>query len=191
MCIQCDVCATFLCDFKKSVTFLLNFIKEYWHACQSWTRNEQSKNIHIRESGLLKEEFLTLNRISQTGLPHSDQGKIPFVFQSFTGRNEVVAKVMFLLVSVILSTGGGSLCKETPARKKAAPSKETPQEGGTPSPWQEDPPGRRQTPGKETPQEGGTPPGRRPPRKEAPQQGDPPGRRPPGKEAPPPPAYGQ
>ena len=25
----------------------------------------------------------------------------------FTGRNEVVAKVMFLLVSVILSTGGG------------------------------------------------------------------------------------
>ena len=27
----------------------------------------------------------------------------------FTGRNEVVAKVMFLLVSVILSTGGGGL----------------------------------------------------------------------------------
>ena len=32
------------------------------------------------------------------------QCKIPFIF---TGRNEVVAKVMFLLVSVILFTGGG------------------------------------------------------------------------------------
>ena len=32
------------------------------------------------------------------------------LFQTFTGRNEVVAKVMFLLVSVILSTGEGGVC---------------------------------------------------------------------------------
>ena len=52
-----------------------------------------------------------------------------------TGRNEVVAKVMFLLVSVILSTGGGvclSACWDTsPPPRERRPPKEG------------DPPGRR------------------------------------------------
>ena len=98
---------------------------------------------------------------------------------------------MFLLVSVILSTGG-SPCKETlqeggtplqgdPPWREAPPSRETPDKEAPPSkeaPWQGDPPGRR-------------PLARRPPRR-PPQQGDPPGRRhppagrPPGKEALPP-----
>ena len=60
----------------------------------------------------------------------------------FTGRNEVVAKVMFLHVSVILSTGGeGGLQQGEP------PSRETPWQGDTPlagrtppSPSKENPP---------------------------------------------------
>ena len=48
----------------------------------------------------------------------------------FTSRNEVVAKVMFLLVSVILLTGGSASVhagKEAPPRKEAPPW-----EGSTP-----------------------------------------------------------
>ena len=89
----------------------------------------------------------------------------------FTGRNEVVAKVMFLLVSVILSTGG-SPCKETP-QEGGTPQKEAPSQQGDPQqgdPWKEAPPV------KEAP----------PPRKEAlPQKEAPPGRETPWKEAPP------
>ena len=90
-----------------------------------------------------------------------------------TGRNEVVAKVMFLLVSVILSTGGvsrretpwqGPPGKETPLAGRP-PSKETPLPGGPPG--QGDPPARR------TPLARRTPP---------PRQGDPPS----GRETPPP-----
>ena len=51
-----------------------------------------------------------------------------------TGRNEVVAKVMFLLVSVILSTGGGSVSVHA----------------GNP-PRQGDPPCQGDPPGKQTP----------------------------------------
>ena len=57
----------------------------------------------------------------------------------FTGRNEVVAKVMFLHVSVILLTGGGSPgsppgTRQTPPRPSRPPSL---------PPDQADPPGRR------------------------------------------------
>ena len=105
-----------------------------------------------------------------------------------TGRNDVVAKVMFLLVSVILSTGGVCL--------SACWDAATSQEGGTPQPRRPplprrhppvprrppclgDPP-QKETPQKEAPQEGGTPSQgdplpRRLPQKEAPpQEGDPP-----------------
>ena len=79
-------------------------------------------------------------------------------------RNEVVAKVMSLLVSVILSTGGSASVhagilpppkKETP-REGGAPQEGDPQEGGTP-PQKEASPQEGGTPPQETPQEGGTP----------------------------------
>ena len=65
-----------------------------------------------------------------------------------SGRNEVVAKVMFLLVSVILLTGGSASVHAgiPPPRKQTPPGNIPPQEGGPPSPW------------KQIPQEGGTPP---------------------------------
>ena len=53
-----------------------------------------------------------------------------YVYAFITGRNEVVAKVMFLLVSVILFTGGGSSSaharipppgKQTPPQRQAPP----------------------------------------------------------------------
>ena len=75
----------------------------------------------------------------------------------FYRPQRIVAKVMFLLVSVILSTGG-------------SPRRRHPREGGNPPRRR---PPRRESPKKETPKEGGTPP-----------EGDPPGRRPPKKEAP-------
>ena len=107
-----------------------------------------------------------------------------------TGRNEVVAKVMFLLMSVILSTGGGlclSACWDTatPTRRRhpcgqGEPPKEAhphqgepplprrpPREGGTPLP--------RRPPQKETPLPRRPPPRRKhPPAKETPQEGGPP-----------------
>ena len=74
-----------------------------------------------------------------------------------TGCNEVVAKVMFLLVCVILFTGGSALVHAgiSPGRR--------------PSPRKEVPPGtpQKQTPGKE-------PPWRETPRKEASREGAPP-----------------
>ena len=100
---------------------------------------------------------------------------------------EVVAKVMFLIVSVILLTGrpsweGGPLGrrppgKEAPPRKEAplkkeTPLKETPPEGG---PSQKET-SRRGTPKKENPPKEASPLTRRPPRR----------RHPPKEEAPPP-----
>ena len=69
-----------------------------------------------------------------------------------TGRNEVVAKVMFLHVSVILYTGG---LRRTPPRTRETP-----------------PPGTRQT----TPDQGEPPPRENPPwdQGEPPWQGEPP-----------------
>ena len=75
----------------------------------------------------------------------------------FTGRNEVVAKVMFLLVSVILSTGGGP-GKETPLGRRPPTARSPP--AGRP-PWQGGPPGR-DSPQQGAPQQG-TPLVRRPP----------------------------
>ena len=66
----------------------------------------------------------------------------------FTGRNEVVAKVMFLLVSVILSTGGVS-GRENPLARR-------PPWAGRP-PRQGDPPGQGDPPARRTPPPGGPP----------------------------------
>ena len=71
--------------------------------------------------------------------------------QIFTGRNEVVAKVMFLLVSVILSTGGVSSRENPPSRE--TPSRESPLTGR--------PPNRETSPAGRPPQ-GGLPAGRPP-----------------------------
>ena len=89
-----------------------------------------------------------------------------------TGRNEVVAKVMFLQVSVILSTGGGSPenppgTKENPPDQADTPpgTKENPPRTGRPPLDQADtPPGPRRTPPRprRTPPDQGEPPrGRR------------------------------
>ena len=62
-------------------------------------------------------------------------GTARFVACIVTGRNEVVAKVIFLHLSVILFTGGGSAsvhagippAKETPPlQRRHPPAKETP-----------------------------------------------------------------
>ena len=90
---------------------------------------------------------------------------------TITGRNEVVAKVMFLLVSVILSTGG-SPCKMTPGRRH--PPARRP-------PWKEAPPGKEAPPCKETPPQKENPPARRPPGRSHPPRA----RKPPQKESPP------
>ena len=70
-----------------------------------------------------------------------------------TGRNEVVAKVMFLLVSVILFTAGVCLsaCWDT----TTPPEKHTPWEADTPQkqrlpPGKQTPLGSRHPPGKQT-----------------------------------------
>ena len=56
----------------------------------------------------------------------------------FTGRNEVGAKVMFLLMSVILLTGGVCLsaCRDTiPPGSKHSPGANTPREQTPPRPY--------------------------------------------------------
>ena len=80
----------------------------------------------------------------------------------FTGRNEVVAKVIFLHLSVILFTGGVCLnaCWDTtPPRSRHPPGPDTPQEQTPPS--QEQTPPREQTPPC-------PPPGADPPREQTP-----------------------
>ena len=86
-----------------------------------------------------------------------------YPIQLITGRNEVVAKVMFLLVSVILFTGGVCLSacwdmtpwEAGPPRKQASP----PQKQASP-PGEQAPPGSRHPPGKQTSPKAGTPPPR-------------------------------
>ena len=77
--------------------------------------------------------------------------------QVFTGRNEVVAKVMFLHVSVILSTGGVSRQGEPPRdreppRTKGEPpwTRENPPGPGRPPPTRENPPGTKGEPPPQT-----------------------------------------
>ena len=104
-----------------------------------------------------------------------------------TGRNEVVAKVMFLLVSVILSTGvspaGRALpAGRTPLTRRSPIGKETPLARRPPArrpPWQGDPPGMRPPMSRRTlPQQGEPPPPQQgdPLGRETPRQGDPPAR---------------
>ena len=62
-----------------------------------------------------------------------------------TGRNEVVAKVMFLQASVILSTGGEGVVSGEPPQDQADPP--PPDQGEPPPPTKENPP----------PDQGGTP----------------------------------
>ena len=102
----------------------------------------------------------------------------------FTGRNEVVAKVMFLHVCVILFTGGGSPGRP-PGTWQGEPPPPGPGRESPPGTWQGEPPQTRQ---EEMPHPPGTwqgePPG--PGREEPPRtrQGEPPwdlaGRTPPG-----------
>ena len=90
----------------------------------------------------------------------------------FTGRNEVVAKVMFLHVSVILFTGGVS--GEPPPKDQAdtPPRENPPDQGRTPQTRQTPPrPGRPPRQG-DTPPGPGEPPG--PGRHSPPDQADPP-----------------
>ena len=96
---------------------------------------------------------------------------VPFRSNIFTGRNEVVAKVMFLPVSVILSTGGVS-GRENPPAKETPLCRETPQQG-------DPPPGGENPPSKDTPHPPGreTPLARRPPARRTPPAGRPPARR--------------
>ena len=79
-----------------------------------------------------------------------------------TGRNEVVAKVMFLHVSVILSTGGVS-GQAPPPRTRQTPRRTRPPPQGEPPRDQADPPGMENPPGAgRPPQTRQTPlPGRR------------------------------
>ena len=99
-----------------------------------------------------------------------------------TGCKEVVAKVMFLLVSVILSTGGVSgrenpPSRETPLAGRTPPAGRPPLAGRPPpqgDPWQGDPqlgeppcqgepPERENPPAGRTSQQGEPPPAGRPP----------------------------
>ena len=78
------------------------------------------------------------------------------IFSIFTGRNKVVAKVMFLLVSVILLTGGGGclpqcmLGADTPW-EQTPPWKQTPQKQTPPGSRHPPPPGSRHPLGADTP----------------------------------------
>ena len=84
-----------------------------------------------------------------------------------TGRNEVVAKVMFLHVCVILFTGGVSRQGEPPPRAGRTPPSEKPPRQGEPPPGRETPPRadtlRDQTPPRTTPLGRETPRSRHPP----------------------------
>ena len=90
----------------------------------------------------------------------------------FTRRNEVVAKVIFLHLSVILFTGVVCLsaCWDTtpPAGSRHPPEQ-------TPIPREQTPPWEQTTPREQTHPPGSRPPGRRPPGADTPQSVHPPG----------------
>ena len=92
------------------------------------------------------------------------------IIMLFTVRNEV-AKVMFLHVSVILSTGGLPHCMlgyHPPPQDQAPPQEQTPTLREQTPPWEQT------TPWEEIPTRS-RPPTRRPPRKKTPQEQIPPG----------------
>ena len=88
-------------------------------------------------------------------------------FFFITGRNEVVAKVIFLHLSAILFTGGVCLsaCWDTTTQSRHPSRADTPPEQ-TP-PWSRHPPGSRHTPPEQTPLEQ-TPPWEQTPRSRPP-----------------------
>ena len=103
----------------------------------------------------------------------------------FTGCNEVVAKVMFLLVSVILLTGGSASVHAgtlpPPCQGDPHPCQGDPPEGDPPcqgDPQEGDPLRKEAPPAKETPLPRRPPrrrsPRRRPPKKETPKKEAPP-----------------
>ena len=98
-------------------------------------------------------------------------GDISYDNLLITGRNEVVAKVMFLHVSVILYTGGG--LRRTPPDQADPPGprrtplgpRRTPRDQGEPPQNKENPPGTKKNPPPGTkenpPGPGRPPPGKR------------------------------
>ena len=69
-------------------------------------------------------------------------GMVRILLEFITGHNEFVAKVMFLLVSVILLTGGVCLsaCWDTTTPKQTPPGADPPLEADTSLPPGADPP---------------------------------------------------
>ena len=78
------------------------------------------------------------------------------VISLFTGRNEVVAKVIFLHLFVILFTGGGVVSQhaQTPLEQTPPPRADTPREQTHPH-WEQTPP-RADPPSRHPPEQ--TPP---------------------------------
>ena len=104
----------------------------------------------------------------------------PLAMPFFTGRNEVVAKVMFLHVSVILLTGGRSPGRPPPPGRENPPWHPPRDQSDRPRTRQTHPlgPGRPPRQGEPPPDQADTPPG---PGRHPPRQGEPP----PGRENPP------
>ena len=107
-----------------------------------------------------------------------------------TGRNEVVAKVIFIHRFVILFTGGSPVGRTPPPRRPPLARRNPPWQGDPPG--KENPPGRETPPGQGEPSRQGEPPARETPwqgelplARRTPRQGDPPAGRTP------PPPYGQ
>ena len=114
-----------------------------------------------------------------------------------TGRNELVAKVIFLHLSVILFTGGGvclSACwdttppwEQTPPRSRHTPPMEqTPPLDETPPGSRHPPPGSRHTFPEQTPPRADTPLEQTPLEQTPPEQTPPWSRAPPPEQTPPP-----
>ena len=99
-------------------------------------------------------------RCCEGSLPSSTSGRYTSYRNAFwfvTGRNEVVAKVMFLQVSVILSTGGVSgeppgpgrpprTKQNPPGPRRTPPTRQTPPDQGEPPRTKENPPGTKENP---------------------------------------------
>ena len=75
----------------------------------------------------------------------------------FTSRNEVVAKVMFLLMSVILLTGAGAVSEADPPRADT-PGADTPHPPGADTPPPQQTPPQSRPPRADTPPQEQTPP---------------------------------
>ena len=111
---------------------------------------------------------MSANKIEFMSMIHLFETLCLVFFLIITGRNEVVAKVMFLHVSVILFTGGGVSRQGEPP----APRQGEPPQPGRPPPDQADPPSRENPPDQADPPNQADPPGPgRPPPDQAPSPG--------------------